>query len=268
MADIRNNQGRNDTVVIDSMRVLDSCRDKDCFEDAPVMLCSCGRDILDSAGSVRAKSTKILGTNITVEPVQFNRGFYQIYVKFFVKVVCEACVGQGRGREFEGLAVCEKSVILYGGEGSVNIFRSEMNGESASVCGANTTMSNNLPSVVVEAIDPIILNTKIAKDCGCCCSLDEIPDSVRGALSDTLSEPDGERNLYVSLGFFSVVRIERPGQFLVSAGEYSVPDKECPMQSADDPCTAFSKMPFPVGEFTGNASERPRRDERPCGCGR
>ena len=62
-------------------------------------------------------------------------------------------------------------------------------------------------------------------------------------------DDDNGRNLYVSLGFFSVVRIERPGQYIVSATEFSVPDKECVMTQPDDPCQMFAKMAFPVNEF-------------------
>lgn len=60
----------------------------------------------------------------------------------------------------------------------------------------------------------------------------------------------GNRGLYVSLGFFSVVRIERPSQFIISASEYSVPDKVCQEAEEDDPCKLFAKMSFPVNEFS------------------
>lgn len=256
MADNRssclNSFGSKENVCIDTNRILDSCRDKDCFEDVKVFLNAYGREVIDNAASVRAKHSKILAANITIEPIQFNRGFYQIYIKFFVKIICEACVGMGRSREFEGLAVCEKNVILYGSEGNVSIFKSEMGLANTISCGCNTTMSTNLPTVAVEVIDPVILNTKIAEEqkcCCCCCNPDEIPEGISELFGGGFENGESPKNLYVSLGFFSVVRIERPGQYIVSATEFSVPDKECVMTQPDDPCQAFAKMAFPVNEF-------------------
>ena len=247
-----NSFGGKENVCIDVSRILDSCRDKDCFEDVKVFLNAYGREIIDNASSVRAKCSKILAANIDVEPVQFNRGFYRIYVRFFVKIVFEACIGMGRSREFEGLAVCEKNVILYGSEGNVSIFKSEMGLANTISCGCNTTMSTNLPTVAVEVIDPVVLNSKIAESCSCCCCCnpDEVPEQISEIFGGSLENDERERNLYVSLGFFSVIRIERPGQYIVSATEFSVPDKECVMTQPDDPCQAFAKMAFPVNEFS------------------
>ena len=249
-----NSFGNKENVCIDTNRILDSCRDKDCFEDVKVFLNAYGREIIENATSVRAKCTKILAANINVEPVQFNRGFYQIYIKYFVKVVCEACIGMGRSREFEGLAVCEKNVILYGSEGNVSIFKSEMGLANTISCGCNTTMSTNLPTVAVEVIDPVVLNAKIAEPnqccCCCCCTPDEVPEPLTELFGGSFDDTDGNKNLYVSLGFFSVIRIERPGQYIVSATEFSVPDKECVMTQPDDPCQAFAKMAFPINEFS------------------
>ena len=247
-----NSLGGKENVCIDVSRILDSCRDKDCFEDVKVFLNAYGREVVENATSVRAKCSKILAANINIEPVQFNRGFYQIYIRYFVKVVCEACIGMGRSREFEGLAVCEKNVILYGSEGNVSIFKSEMGLSNTISCGCNTTMSTNLPTVAVEVIDPVILNAKIAEDCNCCCcccSPDDVPEPLSELFGGSFESAESAKNLYVSLGFFSVIRIERPGQYIVSANEFSVPDKECVMTQPDDPCQAFAKMAFPVNEF-------------------
>jgi len=245
--------GCKENVCMDVNRILDSCRDKDCFEDVKVFLNAFGKEILENAGSIRAKNTKILAANITVDPVQFNRGFYQIYIRYFVKIIFEACLGMGRNREFEGLTVCEKNVILYGSEGNVSIFKSEMGLANTISCSCNTTMSTNLPTVAVEVIDPVILSTKVTEDracCCCCCSAEEIPETLCDHFGGGFSDNDNGKNLYVSLGFFSVVRIERPGQYIVQATEYSVPDKECVMTQPDDPCQAFAKMAFPINEFS------------------
>ena len=97
-----------ESVCIDTYRVLDSCRDKDCFENVPVYLTDFGQEIIDRTSNVRTKCAQILWSCITVDPVQFNRGFYQVTIRFYVKLVFEACVCLGRAQEFEGIAVAEK----------------------------------------------------------------------------------------------------------------------------------------------------------------
>ena len=58
-----------ETVCIDTNRVLDSCRDRDCFENARVYLSDFGNEVLEHTSSVRAKSAKIVWTCIDIEPV-------------------------------------------------------------------------------------------------------------------------------------------------------------------------------------------------------
>jgi hypothetical protein len=63
---------------------------------------------------------------------------------------------------------------------------------------------------------------------------------------------DGEevgRYLAVSLGIFSVIRLVRNGQLLISGSEYCLPEKECVATSDDNPCTTFQNIPFPTSEF-------------------
>ncbi len=244
-----------DTVCVDCNHILDSCKDKDCFEDVKVFLTGLGQDLIEKCSSVRVKCAKVTWTSLSVEPVQFNRGFYQIFIRFYTKLTFEACVCPGKTQEFEGVAVCDKQVILYGSEGNVKIFRSDPNN-----CGFcpeinHEECSNNLPTAVLEVTDPIVLTTKIVSGerptcCSCVC-VDDIPDNVCCNLNGCLTEDtyDDRKQLLVSLGFFSVVRIERPGQFLMNAAEYCVPDKECVSSSDTDPCTMFKQMEFPHAEF-------------------
>ena len=242
-----------ETVCIDCNRVLDSCKDKDCFPDVRVYLTELGQELIEKCAAIRVKCTKIVGVNIDTEPVQFNRGFYQVLIRFYVKLVFECCVNVGRPQEFEGIAVCDKKVILYGSEGNVSIFKSCPSCDFCSPApeGSATT---NLPTVVLETVDPIALSVCVTdKDCCCrpCCGVSEIPDNVCAFLNGCLCDAyDGGKRLYVTLGFFSVVRIERPGQFLIQATEYSVPEKECAPVDEEDPCALFEKMAFPVNEFS------------------
>ncbi len=255
-----------ETVCIDTYRVLDSCRDRDCYEDVRVFLSPLGQEIIDRTGSVRTKSACILSTHVDVSPVQFNRGFYQITLRTYVKIVFEACVCAGRLQEFEGVAVVEKRVILYGSEGSVHIFRSIPDSDFCNPTEA-CEAGSNMPVAVAEIATPVLLGVKVAEPgCRCysCCCCEDIPDRIRHCATGDLVDEAGNNRLYVSIGIFSVIRIERPAQYLITAADYSVPDKECVMAEEDDVCSLFRSMAFPVQEFAPPALDRPAKRDGCC----
>lgn len=261
-------------VCIETNRILDSCRDRDCFENVKVMLTDFGNDIIERTTNIRAKSACIAWTYIGIDPVRFNRGFYTVTIKFYIKIKFEACVGGGRSQDFEGVAVVEKKVILYGSESNVSIYKS--NSDASDYCAVPEPCcgSRNVPMAIVEVVDPIILNAKVHEHeehcgCNCCCCCCDIPENVASSLAGTLSDGDEHgRYITVSLGLFSVVRIVRPAQYLINATEYCVPDKECIAAEDDDPCALFRNMAFPTSEFCPPGFVPPRGD-RPigkCGC--
>ena len=88
-----------------------------------------------------------------------------------------------------------------------------------------------------------------------------------GLFGGTFDTEDNGKNLYVSLGFFSVIRIERPAQLLVQATDYSVPDKECTTTCEDDPCHLFRTIAFPVSRFRGTTECNDIDENRRGGCG-
>ncbi len=246
------NISKNETVCIEANRILDSCRDRDCFEDVKVVLTDFGNDIIEHTTNVRAKSACIAWTYIGIDPVKFNRGFYSVTIKFYVKITFEACLCGGKSQEFDGMAVLEKRVILYGSESNVSVFKSSGESDYCAIpelcCAAKNT-----PTAIVEVVDPIILNSKVreANDsccCCCCCCCDDIPAHVSSQINGSLCDGEG-RFLTVSLGIFSVVRIVRPAQYLIHATEYCVPDKECVSPEEDNPCAIFRTMAFPTAEF-------------------
>ena len=243
---------KNETVCIEANRILDSCRDRDCFEDVKVLLTDFGNDIIDHTTNVRAKNACIMWTYIGIDPVKFNRGFYSVTIKFYVKITFEACLCGGKSQEFEGVAVLEKRVILYGGESNVSIFKSNPDTSDYCAIPEPCCASKNVPVAIVEVVDPVILNSKVreADDgcCCCCCCCDDIPDGVSSHVNGSLADTNG-RYLTISLGIFSVVRIVRPAQYLIHATEYCVPDKECISAEEDDPCAIFRNMAFPTSEF-------------------
>lgn len=279
MPDTRNNTplcgGSRDSVYIDTHRILDSCRDKDCFEDVPVYLSDVGNELIERSGSVRTKYAKVICANINIDSIPFNRGFYQISITMYVKIIAEVCACLGRPQEIEGIAVIEKKVILYGSEGNVNIFKSTSH-QNFCNCADSDFPKSNLPTAVFEVADPIVLNTKIMEVCECRgysrFSTEDLPDHVCSCIGGRLCPTQPEKLLTVSLGFFSVVRIERPAQYLVHGTEYTVPEKECVSPSTDDPCKMFKHMAFPVNEFyppsLGDVRGSEPDNGNGCGCKR
>ncbi len=258
------NNCKNDAVCMEVNRILDSCRDRDCFENVKVLLTDFGNDIIEHTTSIRAKSACVTSTYIGIDPVKFNRGFYSVTIKFYIKITFEACLCGGRSQEFDGVAVLEKRVILFGGESNVSIFKSNPDNSDYCAIPEPSCVCKNVPTAIVEVVDPIILGSKVHEAdepscccCSCCCN--DIPDGVMMRLGGGLKDSEG-RYLTISLGIFSVVRIVRPAQYIVHGSEYCVPDKECVSPDEDNPCAIFKNMAFPTGEFCPPSYYPPKGD--------
>lgn len=259
--------GGREMVCIETNRIYDSCKDRDCYENVRVYLTDFGNSVIERTSSVRVKGASIAWVYIGIDPVAFNRGFYTVTIRFFVKICFEACLGKGRAQEFEGIAVVEKRVILYGSESCVSVFRS--NPDSAyDYCTPLMPAGHpqNVPIAVVETVDPIVLQAKVVEEsacdtlccCCCCCGCSDIPEALSCRLDGTLTDSSAGGNiLLVSFGIFSIVRLIRPAEYLISACEYVIPDKECIAAEEDDPCALFRSMAFPIGEFSPKSFKNP-----------
>ena len=244
-----------DTCCIEADRIYDSCRDRDCFENVRVSLSDYGNEIISRTGNIRAKDAFIAWTYIGLDRVRFNRGFYTVNIRYYIKIRFEACIGSNKPQEFDGVAAVDKKVVLFGGEKNVNIFRSDP--EECSFCKHPEARdcSFRVPTAVVEATDPIILDSKVFDKVNlpvnCCCCCNDIPEKVIDQLESPirLDYNDCERFLTVSLGIFSIIRLIRPTQLLINATEYCIPDKECVSPREEDPCAIFNNMAFPTCEF-------------------
>jgi len=244
------NTGIREAVCIHTKKIFDSCRDKDCIEDLRLYPTKASQAILDRAISVKAGRAELLCTYIDVEPVGFNRGFYTVDIRYFYRVTADAFVGANRPMPICGLAVFDKRAILFGSEGTAKIFSSETVIDGPD--GQNL-LRTNLPTAVVEAVDPIILNLKLVDpcdkhcmDCDCC----EVPSAISSCFDGELNLGIDGRRIYLTLGQFSIVRLERDVQLLIPAYDYCVPTKECTSNSSEeDPCEIFSRVQFPVDEF-------------------
>lgn len=263
------NVSPRDTAAVESNRIYDSCRDRDCFENVRVFLNGYGHEIIQRTGTVRVKCAEVAWTYIGLDNVQFSRGFYTVNIRFFVRLTFEGCIGVGRPQEFSGIAVLEKRVVLYGGESNVSVFRSEPGGDSFCSAPDLCECERNLPVAVVEVVPPVVLGTRICEvptECKCCCCACDIPEKIYQNFEGGPLLDEGDRYLTVSLGIFSVVRMVRPAQYLINACEYAVPDKECCAPEEDDPCCVFNNMAFPIAEFTPSACPTRRDRDTKCGC--
>lgn len=227
-------------INIHTMKITDACKDRDCIEDLRVYPTVASQAVLDSAFSVRPCGAELIYADVNVDEISFNRGYYTVDISYFYKISGEAFPG---GTKVCGLAVFDKRVILFGSEGGVKIF-------SSSKCG-NFSSGHYSPAAVVEAVDPIVLNMRISEG-GCergDAELRTIPDFIRDAIGEDIVLYDTFKKLYVTLGQFSMVRLERNAQITLDDFCYFVPEKECVCSNEDDPCALFSRVDFPTEEF-------------------
>lgn len=253
-----------EAVCIHTGKIYDSCRDKDCIEDIRVYPTRGSQEVIDRALSVRSGRAELLRAYIDVEPASYNRGFYSVDIRYFYRITAEAFVGTGRPAEVSGLAVFSKRVVLFGSEGTAKTFSSRTcAGEDCRGFGRA-----GLPEAVVEAVDPIVLGLKLMDpcDCGCICGgagpaagtctgeneLTDLPPDISTCFDCDLSFENGIRRLYVTLGQFSIVRLQRDTQLLIPMYDYCMPTRECVSgeeECEDDPCEIFRQIRFPVGDF-------------------
>ena len=243
-----------EAVCIHTKKIYDSCKDKDCIEDLRFYPTACAQEILDRAASIKGGSAELLYTYIDVEPVVFNRGFFTVDMRFFYRVTLNAYCSSSRPVEVEGLCVFDKRIILFGSEGNAKIFSSKVR-----VDGMDRQLleQSNMPVAVVEAVDPLVLDAKLVECCDnrCCdCDLCEIPGCVCQCFGADLTMGDGCRRVFVTLGQFSIVRLERDSQMLMPVLDYCMPEKDCAgcgcsCSASEDPCELFSSISFPVNEF-------------------
>jgi len=258
-----------EAVCIHTKKIFDSCKDKDCIEDLRVYLTRSSQEIIDRAQSVRSGSAELLTAYIDVEPINFNKGFYTVDVRYYYRITADALIGAVRPVEVYGLAVFDKRVILYGSESSAKIFSSQYAANSPDVQNLPAT---SVPNAIVETVDPLILGMKLVDvcDCGpceCCC---DIPLAVSACFPEELLLGGDARRLYVSLGQFSIIRLERDTQVLVPVYDYCLPQKECTCSCGEicqeDPCDMFRQVEFPVDEFFPPNTLASGGSNSGCGC--
>lgn len=262
-----------DSVCINTRKIYDSCKSKECLSNLKVYPTRCSQAIIDRATGVKPKSAKLLWVYIDVEEINFNNGYYTVDAQYFYRVTCDAYCGVASSQEITGLCTFNKRCILFGSEGSAKIFSSTyIPGDRDDI----TTLKSNLPIAVVETVDPICLDAKFRRELDFCpCAF---PGSICSCFDDELIIGECEKALYVTLGQFSIIRLERDIQLTLPNSDICVPTRECCCDSPDttDPCEIFDRFSFPVDQFfppkatSDNlyCTAMPRDESRPrCNCG-
>ncbi len=233
-----------EAVSIHTKKIYDSCRDKDCLEDLRLYPDAASQAAIAKAIGIRARSVELLFAGIDVEEASFNRGYYTVDVRFFYRIKGEAYTLGSGTESISGLCVFDKRVLLFGSEGSAKVFTSR---------AAPGLERTELPMAVVEAVDPIVLNIRtvdLAEDLSPGeQELGEIPAFIAAAFPEGIALNRSPRRVYVTLGQFSIIRLERDTQLLMPAYDYCMPEKECTAGTDDDPCALFRRISFPVDEF-------------------
>ena len=239
-----------EAVCVHTDKITDSCLAKDCIEDLHVYLTVDSQHALDCSNAARARFVELLHVGVQVEAVPFNTGNFAVDVTFFYRIIADASVSAGRPVTITGLGIFSKRMVLFGGETSAKVFSSRMC--KACLC-KQSIQSGSLPQAVVEVVDPIILGSRVQDvcACNCCCTADtpQIPDAILECFDNELVLSGECKRLLVTIGQFSITRLERDTQLLLPTFDYCIPNKECPNAggaAAENPCEVFSQIDFPI----------------------
>ena len=234
----------HNALAIHTRKITDSCRDKDCIEDLRVYLTRESQEILENASNAKVRSAELLYVSVNVSPVGFRPNHYSIDLVFYYHIIADAMTGPCRPTAIYGAASFAKRAILCGEVSTTHVFSNDQ--PRLRPCG-----SDNMPRAVVEALDPIVLASRVCSSCPADPGDPNFPEPVRRFFEDELVTGSTGKRLYVTLSQFSVIRLERPAQLIVPVLDYSIPTRQCCESPGctENPCELFARIPFPTEEF-------------------
>ncbi len=259
-----------EAVCIQVEKIYDSCKEKDCIEDARVFFKNPDKVnwIVCHAINVKARRAEVVKVFSEVEEVPFKRGFYTVDIKIFIRVTLDFFVPRQNGGvkiiTVPGIVLFDKKVILFGSEGNVKIFKSHFVDQGIDKQGTSALQQDNLPISKVEVAEPITLNARIIEVLESTCD-DGCDRNIPGAISELLDDVDfDETDLYggsedrhlvvvrrvvATIGLFSIIKLARFVQLLIPAFDFCVPNKQCVAATDEDACGLFDTIDFPIDEF-------------------
>ena len=228
-----------EAVCINTPRIYDSCSSKDCLEDLRVYFTPAAQMAINNAVNVKFSGAEVFNVTLDVESIPFNKGFYSVDITYTFLITVDVCHSASPlSTAYQGMAFFSKKVILFGSEGNVKSFRS----------GYPFTPQDGAPTAMIQVVEPVCLGMRFCDaprpdpDC-----LSFLPET--DYFEEPLSTEGATKFIYVSLGIFSIVQLERNVQMMIPVYDYSVPDKESASGGSEDPCEIFRKIQFPVNEF-------------------
>lgn len=241
---VRDSNCFREAVCIDAERIYDSCSDKDCLEDLQVFFSDKTQPLIDKAASIKCKKVKVLNVCVDVESVPFHKGFYSVDMTFYFLVELSVYLSPGTPAiNCCGIAYFTKKVILYGSEANARVFSSHNS------CSQNSEQNTSMPNAVVQVVDPICLASRYV-DCSPkkCCQGSIIPKQICTEMDGCFEDVEVSREVYITLGLFTIVQLQRKVQMMIPAYDFCIPDKESEY-STGDPCEMFKKIQFPMEDF-------------------
>lgn len=236
-------------VCVHTQKIMDSCLDKDCIEDLRVYLTCDSQTALDKATGAKARCCELIHADIDVEPIPYNNGNFTVDITFYYRITGDITTSGLRSCALCGLAVFSKRVVLCGGSGGAKSFSSKNHEVSC-----ESIMHCNVPEAIVEVLDPMILAAKVMEACErhqCEPATPDIPTSILECFGGELVLTGEAKRLFVTIGQFSTIRLERDAQLQLASCRYCIPTKECcdDPGCAEEPCDIFSKISFPTEAF-------------------
>ena len=245
-------RGIREAVCVHTDKISDSCLAKDCIEDLQVYLTVPSQQALDCAVSAKARYVELLHVGVHVETVPYSTGYYTVDLTFYYRVIADASAAGGRPTTVTGLAIFSKRLVMFGGETSARSFSSR---SGISCLCKQAIQAGNVPEAIVEVVDPMILGSRVQEVCSCnCCppSPPVIPEAILGCFEEQLVLDGESKRLLVTIGQFSIARLERSTQLLIPTFDYCIPSKTCKnvgSSNTESPCEVFGQIEFPMDAF-------------------
>ena len=245
-------RGIREAVCVHTDKISDSCLAKDCIEDLQVYLTVPSQQALDCAVSAKARYVELLHVGVHVETVPYSTGYYTVDLTFYYRVIADASAAGGRPTTVTGLAIFSKRLVMFGGETSARSFSSR---SGISCLCKQAIQAGNVPEAIVEVVDPMILGSRVQEVCSCnCCppSPPVIPEAILGCFEEQLVLDGESKRLLVTIGQFSIARLERSTQLLIPTFDYCIPSKTCKnvgSSNTESPCEVFGQIEFPLDAF-------------------
>ncbi|MFR0786930.1 MAG: hypothetical protein ACLSHM_01355 [Vescimonas sp.] len=119
-------------------------------------------ELLSGCQMVRGGTAELLYVYTDVEPVTFNRGILLHRYAVFYRVTLQVGTGTPRCAGAKEPVRVRQALHPVRQRGSAKIFSSDTVIDELDIPGR---MRTNLPTAVVEAVDPIVLDTRVDDGC-------------------------------------------------------------------------------------------------------